>query len=94
MLKYRASHPIERETFMPIVTVKVLQGAFSFEQEQQMITDITAVFARIGGEGIRPNVQVLVEEVKSGLWGIGGNKLTREEIEARRAQRAKGHPSS
>ena len=73
---------------MPIVNVKILAGAFSHEQKQAMIDEITNAFARIGGDGIRQNVHVLVEDVPSGLWGIGGHKLTTEEIEERRRQRA------
>ncbi len=72
---------------MPIVSVKVLAGAFSREQKEQLIDEITDSFARVGGEGIRPNVAVLVEEVDSGMWGIGGHKLTIEEIEQRRKAR-------
>jgi 4-oxalocrotonate tautomerase len=75
---------------MPIVNVKVLAGAFSTEQRHAMIGEITDAMARIGGEGMRPAVHVLVEEVPSGMWGIGGKRLTSEEIEARRRQRATG----
>lgn len=74
---------------MPIVSVKVLSGAFTTQQKQQLIDEITDGFARVGGEGIRPNVAVLVEEVASGMWGIGGHKLTLEEIEQRRQDRGK-----
>ena len=74
---------------MPIVNVKVLAGAFSKQQREQLIDEITGAFVRIGGEGVRPNVAVLVEEIENGMWGIGGHKLTLEEIEERRAQRAK-----
>ena len=74
---------------MPIVSVKVLAGAFSKPQREQLIDGITDVFAEVGGEGIRPNVAVLVEEVESGMWGIGGHKLTVEEIEERRQKRVR-----
>ncbi len=73
---------------MPIVSVKVLAGAFSKDQKERRIDGITDVFAEVGGEGIQPNVAVLVEEVDSGMWGIGGRKLTIEEIEERRRGRA------
>lgn len=72
---------------MPIVSVKILRGAFTRGQKETLIDEITDAFARVGGEGIRPNVAVLVEEVDSGMWGVGGHKLTIEEIEARRRQR-------
>lgn len=73
---------------MPIVNVKVLAGVFSDAQKQSMIDGITDTIVRIGGDGIRPNVQVLVEDIQSGMWGIGGKKLTIEEVEARRRERA------
>lgn len=73
---------------MPIVNVKVLEGAFSTEQKHAMIAEITNTMVKIGGDGIRPSVHVLVEDVASGMWGIGGNRLTREEIAERRRQRA------
>jgi 4-oxalocrotonate tautomerase len=73
---------------MPIVNVKVLAGAFSGEQKNAMIDEITDAMVRIGGDGIRPAVHVLVEEVASGMWGIGGAKLTSEEIAERRRRRA------
>jgi 4-oxalocrotonate tautomerase len=74
---------------MPIITVKLLQGAFSHEQKHDMIAGITDVIARVGGEGCRPNVHVLIEDVASGMWGIGGERLTVEEIERRRALRVR-----
>ena len=73
---------------MPIVNVKVLAGAFTHSQRAAMIDGITDAMVRVGGEGMRPSVQVLVEEVPNGLWGIGGMKLTIEEIEARRKARS------
>ena len=75
---------------MPIVNVKVLAGAFTHAQREQMIDGITDAMVSVGGEGMRPNIQVLVEEVPNGLWGIGGVKLTTEAIEARRKARAEG----
>jgi 4-oxalocrotonate tautomerase family enzyme len=73
---------------MPIVTVKVLAGAFSEDQRHAMIDEITQAVVKVGGDGIRPSVHVLVEEVPSGMWGIGGARLTTEEIMARRRQRS------
>lgn len=73
---------------MPIVSVKVLDGAFTDAQKHAMIDEITNAMVKIGGDGIRPAVHVLVEVIPSGMWGIGGGRLTREEIEERRRQRA------
>ncbi len=72
---------------MPFVDIKHLEGAFDRAQQQSLISDITEAFVRVGGEGIRPNVVVVINEIKSGLWGNGGEALTVELVEARRAAR-------
>lgn len=72
---------------MPIVTIKVLEGVFDRRQQEAMIDAVTDAMCKVGGEGMRPAVHVLVEEVASGSWGIGGQKLRTEEILARRAKR-------
>ena len=78
---------------MPFVDIRVLEGAFSRDQLQDVIRGVTDVIVRAGGEGIRPNVVVSVTETKSGLWGHGGTPLTIEMVEARRAERAKAGTS-
>lgn len=72
---------------MPIVTIKVLEGVFDRQQQEAMIDAVTDAMCTVGGEGMRPAVHVLVEEVTSGNWGIGGQKLRTEEILERRAKR-------
>ncbi len=72
---------------MPFIHVQHLAGSFTKEQQQTLINEITEVFVRQGGEGIRPAVNVAITEVASGLWGVGGHALTTEEIERRRAAR-------
>jgi 4-oxalocrotonate tautomerase len=42
----------------------------------------------IEGENLRPVTWVLVEEVRSGDWGIGGNGLTTADVHALQAQPA------
>jgi 4-oxalocrotonate tautomerase len=72
---------------MPFVSVQHLAGSFTHDQQAALIHDITEAFIRQGGEGIRPNVHVAITEIASGLWGAGGQVLTTEEIERRRAAR-------
>ncbi len=55
---------------MPMVTVKVIEGVFTSEQKQEMIRRITDTMAEIEGENLRRVTWVLVEEVRSGDWGI------------------------
>jgi 4-oxalocrotonate tautomerase len=40
----------------------------------------------IEGENLRSVTWVIVEEVKSGDWGIGGNGLTTADVQALRGQ--------
>ncbi|PSH03576.1 MAG: 4-oxalocrotonate tautomerase [Acidobacteria bacterium] len=61
---------------MPFVQVKLLEGVFSKEQKQEMIRKFTDLMVSFEGEALRPVVWVVIEEVKSGEWGIGGNALT------------------
>ena len=76
---------------MPMVTVKVIEGVFTPEQKQEMISKITDTMVEIEGENLRPVTWVLVEEVRSGDWGIGGNGLTTADVHALQQQ---GQPAA
>lgn len=67
---------------MPFVNVKVIEGVFSTEQKQEMVRRLTDTMVAIEGENMRPVTWVLVEEVKSGDWGIGGSPLTTVDVKA------------
>ncbi len=67
---------------MPLVQVKVIEGVFSEEQKQQMIRKLTDAMVSIEGEKMRAVTWVVVEEVKSGSWGIGGQPLTTGDVKA------------
>jgi 4-oxalocrotonate tautomerase len=67
---------------MPFVQVKVIEGVFSDSQKQEMIRKLTDAMVSIEGETMREVTWVVVEEVKSGCWGIGGKPLTTGDIKA------------
>jgi 4-oxalocrotonate tautomerase len=60
---------------MPIISVKVFEGELTKDQTAEIIADITEAVIPYVGEVARANTWVLVEEVKSGAWGIGGKAL-------------------
>jgi 4-oxalocrotonate tautomerase len=60
---------------MPIITVKVFQDELTEAQTAKLIGDITNAVIPFVGEALRNNTWVLVEEVKSGYWGIGGKAV-------------------
>jgi 4-oxalocrotonate tautomerase len=79
-----------RRTRMPFVNVKVIEGVFSAAQKQEMIRKLTDTMVSIEGEAMRSVTWVVVEEVKSGDWGIGGNPLTTSDVKALAAGKPKG----
>jgi 4-oxalocrotonate tautomerase len=58
---------------MPLVTVKLAEGAFTEKQQRDMaarLTDVMVAFE--GSEAFREVVWVLIEEVQRDRWHIGG----------------------
>jgi 4-oxalocrotonate tautomerase len=75
---------------MPLVNIKLIEGVFSREQKQQLISRVTDAVVSIEGERLRPLTLVLVEEsVKSGDWGIGGHGATVEHVKDIQSGKAK-----
>ena len=65
---------------MPYVAVKLIKGVFDDNQKQEMLTRLTETMVDIEGEAMRPVTWVLVEELNSGEWGIGGKGLTTQDV--------------
>jgi 4-oxalocrotonate tautomerase len=65
---------------VPFVNVKVIEGVFTPEQKQEMLTRLTEAMVDIEGEAMRPVTWVTIDEVKSGDWGIGGKALTTQDV--------------
>ena len=65
---------------MPFVNIKIIGGVFNKDQKQEMIQKVTDTMVSIEGENMRPITWVVVEEVKSGDWGIGGKGYTTKEV--------------
>lgn len=60
---------------MPLVTVKVFKDELDAVQSKVLIERITDAVAEVTSEALRDVTWVIVEEVKDGLWGVGGNAL-------------------
>jgi 4-oxalocrotonate tautomerase len=67
---------------MPLIQVRLIEGVFSDAQKQDMIRKLTDAMVSIEGEKMRGVTWVIVEEVKSGDWGIGGKALTTADVKA------------
>jgi 4-oxalocrotonate tautomerase len=70
---------------MPLINVKLIENVFSTEQKHEIVDKLTDAMVSIEGENMRGVTWVLVEEVKSGDWGIGGNPLTTDDVKALQA---------
>ncbi len=73
---------------MPFINVKVIEGVFSGQQKQDIVKELTDAMVRVEGENMRQVTWVVVEEVRSGDWAIGGNSLTTEAVKALAAGKA------
>jgi 4-oxalocrotonate tautomerase len=67
---------------MPLIQVKVIEGVFTEAQKREMVHKLTDAMVSVEGEAMRPVTWVVVEEVRSGDWGIGGKPLTAADVKA------------
>jgi 4-oxalocrotonate tautomerase len=70
---------------MPSVDIKVIEGVFSEDEKKKLIKDVTDVFVSYLGENLRSYILVVVQEVTSGSWGIGGQAIGLDEVKAMEA---------
>jgi len=67
---------------MPFINVKLIEGVFDASQKQEIIERLTETMVSIEGENMRSVTWCVVEEVRSGDWGIAGKPLTTEDVKA------------
>jgi 4-oxalocrotonate tautomerase len=73
---------------MPLATIKIIEGIFSGEEKRRMIEKVTEAMLSVEGEILRDKTVVILEEIKSGDWGIGGKALTTGDVKRLRASAA------
>jgi 4-oxalocrotonate tautomerase len=75
---------------MPLIQVKAIEGVFTETQMREIVRKLTDAMVSIEGENMRPVTSVIIEEVKSGSWGIGGRSLTTADVKALAAGKPMG----
>ena len=65
---------------MPLIQVKMIEKVFTPLQKQEVIQRLTDALVSVEGESLRPYTLVILEEVGSGDWAVGGKSLTTEEV--------------
>jgi 4-oxalocrotonate tautomerase len=67
---------------MPLINVKLIEDVFTPEQKRRIVEELTDAMVAIEGEAMRQVTWVVVEEVRSGDWGIAGRPLTTQDVRA------------
>jgi 4-oxalocrotonate tautomerase len=67
---------------MPLIDVKIIENVFTAQQKRDVVERLTEAMVSILGENMRSVTWVIVEEVNSGDWAIGGNPLTTADVKA------------
>jgi len=67
---------------MPLIQVKLIEKVFTNQQKQEMIKKLTDAMVSVEGENMRPVTWVIIEDVNSGEWGIGGQAMSTDAVKA------------
>jgi 4-oxalocrotonate tautomerase len=65
---------------MPFIQVKVFEDELSQEQSKALINKITSAVTEVTSEKLCDMTWVVIDEVKSGHWGVGGNALGLDDV--------------
>ncbi len=65
---------------MPLVEVKVFENELTQIQSEKLIQKITDAVTEVTSEKLRGVTWVVINEVKSGHWGVGGNALGLDDV--------------
>lgn len=60
---------------MPLIHVNVFEDELTPEKTKELIQRITDAVTTVTSQKLREFTWVVVHEVKSGNWGVGGNPL-------------------
>lgn len=65
---------------MPLIQVNVFKDELSQEQSSDLIQKITGVVTEVTSEKLRDVTSVIINEVRDGHWGVGGNALGLDDV--------------
>ena len=73
---------------MPLVTIDVIKDVFTPDQKADLIDKVTEAMIAVEGENMRQVTWVKVNEIASGDWAIGGQRLSVDAVHALAAGKA------
>ncbi len=65
---------------MPLIQVKIIEEVFTPAQKKEIIAKLTDAMVSIEGENLRPVTWVIIEDIRSGDFGIGGQGMTTDAV--------------
>jgi len=65
---------------VPLVNVRVFKDELSAAQSKDLIGKITDAVTEVTSEKLREVTWVIIEEVKDGQWGVGGDALALDDV--------------
>jgi 4-oxalocrotonate tautomerase len=80
-------HDEPKGNHMPLVTIDVIQDAFTPEQKKDIIEKVTDAMVAVEGEALRPVTWVKINEIAQNDWAIGGQRLNAAAVHAMSAGR-------
>jgi len=65
---------------MPFINCRVMEGVLTEDQKTEIAEQITETFASVVGEPVRGLTWVLIDDMASGEFTIGGRPVTTEGV--------------
>ena len=65
---------------MPLVEIKVFKDELDQDQSKELITKITDAVTEVTSDKLRGVTWVIIDEIKDGQWGVGGNALGLDDV--------------
>lgn len=63
---------------MPLIDIHVLEGVFSDEEKERIISETARAFGRVAGKPMQDMTSARIYEVQSGHWGGAHSVWTTE----------------
>lgn len=65
---------------MPLIEINVFKDELTKEQSEKIISKVTDAITEVTSEKLRDVTWVVIKEVESGHWGVGGNALGLDDV--------------
>jgi 4-oxalocrotonate tautomerase len=66
---------------MPYINCRVMEGVLSEDQKSEIAEQITETFASVVGEPVRGLTWVVIDDMASGQFTIGGRAVTTQGVQ-------------